>query len=316
MLQFKQREYETEDLPPRWNLGVDRRLVGVYVGVALIAGFCLGLLTYRYLSRKEPAASPIANGTRTPVPQAAADTPTGEFRRVTRLLRADTIEVEGVGPVRLIGIETPDGKLPQEIYGVPGQQALSFAEKSLLGKEVRLEYDSAGDRDSSGQLIAYVYTSDGVLINAEILKQGLGMLRGGEQFRLASDFRGYEREAMQAMRGVWGSSSSSSSTSPSTVSSSSSPPPSTASAISSEEKAKKLSPLSPSALGPNVPALSGSGGGQLEQSVWVSAADKMYHKSGCEYLDKKKHSIPISQAKSQGYTACSRCFASTVLKAP
>jgi len=79
---------------------------------------------------------------------------------------------------------------------------------------------------------------------------------------------------------------------------------------------KKLSPLSPYALGPNVLALSSSGGAQLEQSVWVSPADKMNHKSGCEYLDKKRNSIPISQAKSEGYSACSRCFASTVLKAP
>jgi hypothetical protein len=43
----------------------------------------------------------------------------------------------------------------------------------------------------------------------------------------------------------------------------------------------------------------------------------MYHKSACDFLDKKKkHSIGLSQAKSEGYTACSHCYASTVLKAP
>lgn len=306
MLQFKQRQPEPEELPPRWNLGVDPRRVAAYVAAALITGFCVGILTYRYVIRREAASAPPDIETRTRTRQPATDAVLADFHRVTRILRADTIEVEGVGPVRMIGIETPDGKSPREIYGVHGDRAFSFAEKTLLGHEVRLEYDSAGDRDSSGQLIAYVYTRDGVLINAEMVKQGLAFVRGAEQFRLANDFLGYERGALQAMRGVWGSSSSTSSASPA----------SNASAGSSLDKSKKLSPLSPSALGPNVPALSSSGGAQLEQTVWVSPADKMYHKSACEYLDKKKHSIPISQAKSQGYTACSRCFASTVLKAP
>jgi endonuclease YncB( thermonuclease family) len=221
-------------------------------------------------------------------------------------VRADTIEVEDIGPVRMIGIETPDGKSPKEIYGVHGQRAMSFVEKALLGQEVRLESDTARDKDDAGELLAYVYTRDGALINGEMVKQGLALVRP-EPFKLANDFRGYEREAMQSMRGVWGSSSS-----PSTASASSpvTPPP------APEEKPKKLAPLPPSALGANIPAISVPSGIPGEQMVWVSAGDKMYHKSGCDFLDKKKHTVGLSQAKSEGYTACSRCYASTVLKAP
>ncbi|HSB08172.1 MAG TPA: thermonuclease family protein [Blastocatellia bacterium] len=312
MLQLKQLEDETEELSPRWNIGVDRRHVVAYVAIALIAGSAAGFLAGVYFTRKETPPPALINDARTPERPSPADTPGNEYRRVTRLLRGDTVEVEGVGPVRMIGIETPDGKSPREIYSVHGQRALSFVEKTLLGQEVRLEFDNtAGDRakDDSGQTLAYVYTRDGTLINAEMVKQGLAFVRSGEH-RLASDFRGYERDAMQTMRGVWGSSSSSASTV------ATAPPAAGAAAASLDDKAKRLAPLPPSALGANIPALSSSPVTSTEQSVWVSTGDKMYHKSSCDFLDKKKHSVPLSQAKSEGYTACSRCYASTVIKAP
>jgi endonuclease YncB( thermonuclease family) len=312
MLQFKQQQLETEELPPRWNIGVDRRHVAAYVGLALVAGFAAGFIASRYLNRKETPAAALVNEPRPSSRQLAAETPTGEFHRVARIVRADAIEVEGVGPVRLLGIETPDGKSPKEIYGVHGQRALSFVEKMLLGQEVRLEFDAGTgpNKDDSGQTLAYVYTRDGTLVNGEMVKQGFAFVRGTEQFRLANDFRGFEREAMQGMRGVWGSSSSSSTVLSSTTSPTSTP------ASPVDDKQKKLSPLAPSAFGANIPALSGSPTTPSEPGVWVSPADKMYHKSGCDFLDKKKRSVPLSQAKIEGFTACSRCYASTVLKAP
>jgi hypothetical protein len=155
------------------------------------------------------------------------------------------------------------------------------------------------------------FTRDGTLVNGEMVKQGYAFVLGTEQFRLANDFRGLEREAMQAMRGVWGSSSSSSSTTLAAT-------PSTTATSSplGDDKQRKLSPLAPSAFGANIPALSGSPTTPTEPTVWVSPGDKMYHKSGCEFLDKKKRTVPLSQAKTEGFTACSRCYASTVLKAP
>ena len=310
MLQFKPREPDPED-HPRWNIGVDRRNVASYVGLALIAGLAAGFLIARSIVGKQSSAPPLSSEAPLGTRPTGADGQAGGFHRVTRIVRADTLDVEGVGPVRMIGIETPDGKSPREIYGVHGQRALSFVEKALLAQDVRLESDPTAprDKDESGQTLAYVYSRDGTLINGEMVKQGLALVRP-EQFKLANDFRGYEREAMQAMRGVWGSSSSSSS-------GLASAPPSASSALpSTEGKPKKLSPLSPSELGANIPAISVPSSAPGEQIVWVSPGDKMYHKSGCEFLDKKKHSVGLSQAKSEGYTACSRCYASTVLKAP
>jgi endonuclease YncB( thermonuclease family) len=311
MLQFKPRQSEIKEAPERWSIGVDRRHVSVYVVLALVAGLATGFGLGRYITRKESQAPSVTDQAPPPIRPATSD-PSAAFHNVTRVLRADTIEVDTVGPVRMSGIETPDGKTPIEIYGVHGQRAVSYVEKTLLGQPVRLEFDttSARNKDDSGQTLAYVYTRDGLLVNAEMVKQGLAFVHGAEQSRLASDFRALEREAMQAMRGVWGP------TSPAVTPPAVTPPGVTAATSPKEDKPKKLSPLPPSALGENIPALSASQGSSLEPGVWVSASDKMYHKSGCTLLDKKKHSVSLSEAKSQGYTACSRCYASTLLKAP
>lgn len=311
MLQFKQHQFETEELPARWNIGIDRRHVAAYVALALVAGFAGGFIAARYLNPRNAASPSLVGETRPSARQAPADAQTGEFRRVTRIVRADVIEVDGEGRVRLLGIETPDGKSPKEIYGVHGERAVSFVEKTLLGQDVRLELDATTGRnkDEAGQTLAYVYTRDGALVNRELVKQGYALVLS-EDFRMAGDFRGFERDAMQSMRGVWGSSSSSSSTLASAASPAVPPSPLV------DDKPKKLSPLAPSAFGANIPALSGPPSAPLEPGVWVSTADKMYHKSGCDFLDRKKRSVPLSQARTEGFTACSRCYASTVLKAP
>lgn len=42
--------------------------------------------------------------------------------------------------------------------------------------------------------------------------------------------------------------------------------------------------------------------------VYVTNTGKKYHKSNCSYLKKSKIQMNLSEAKSQGYTACSRCY--------
>ena len=312
MLQFKQRQVEPDRLPDRWKIGVDREHVIVYVAVAVVVGFAIGFITSRLLTRSD---GPVAMPPVAQQPASASTDARSDFNRVTRIVRADTIEVENVGRVRMIGVETPDGKAPKEIYATHGQSALSYAEKWLLNQQVRLEYDTAnevsGNTDDAGQTLAYVYTRDGTLINGEMVKQGLAFVRP-EQFRLGNDFRALERDAVQSMRGVWGPSNASALASASSPGST--PSASDFSAPGLEEKPRKLTPLLPSTIGPNIPSLSGTG--PSEQMAWVSGGDRMYHKPGCEFLGKKKLAIPLSGAKADGYTACSRCYASTVLKAP
>lgn len=44
------------------------------------------------------------------------------------------------------------------------------------------------------------------------------------------------------------------------------------------------------------------------QTVYVTKTGAKYHRSGCQYLKKSKIAISLDNAKSQGYTACSKCW--------
>ena len=311
-----EKEQAEAGYSPRWQIGIDRRQVIVYICLALVGGFAFGFATAKYTTSKESvAALPSTPRNDTTTRTAAADQPPAGARRVSRIVRGDTVEVEGLGPVRMIGIETLDGR---EVYGSHAEQALAFTEKTLLNQDVLIEYDqafsSSDNKDERGQTLAYVYTRDGALFNAELIKRGYAMVRSTESFRLIDEFRGYERDAMQAMRGVWGLDTSSTTTASTRTPASPATPP-------GDEKQRRLNPLMPSDIGPNLPAVSGQSGlsstaASSEPTVMVSSADRMYHKSGCEYLGTKKQAMALSQARSGGYTACGRCYPSTTLKAP
>ena len=298
-------------LQPRWKVGIDRRQVAVFVGIAIIGGFAFGFATARFLTTEPPPSISERASQRAATNAEPNQTPELEptrTGRVTGIIRADIVEVEGVGQVKLIGVDTPDGK-PQ--YTQHGTNARTFTEKSLNGQEVTVEFDpayqAAGNKDQSGQIVAYVKMRDGTNFNGEVIRQGYAFVKVSENFREIDEFRTLEREAMQEMRGVWGLSSGSGSSS-------------TASSSSSGRERGRLSALPPSELGPNVPAISGSSSGTSaspgEAVVLFSPGEKIYHKSGCELLPRRRQSIPLSTARSQGFTACGRCYASTVLRAP
>ena len=42
-------------------------------------------------------------------------------------------------------------------------------------------------------------------------------------------------------------------------------------------------------------------------TVYITATGEKYHRLGCQYLSKSCYSISLSNARSQGYTPCSRC---------
>lgn len=56
----------------------------------------------------------------------------------------------------------------------------------------------------------------------------------------------------------------------------------------------------------SVPAAYSSSGDQSE-TVYVTDTGSKYHSAGCRYLKKSQIPISLSEAKRQGYTACSVC---------
>jgi len=129
--------------------------------------------------------------------------PVASAQLVTRVIDGDTIVVESVGTVRLIGVDTPETVDPRRPVQAFGKEASAFTNRMALGKVVRLEFDR--DRtDRYKRTLAYVYLPDDVFLNAEIVRQGYGHAYTSYPFRYLDDFRALEREAREAERGLWG----------------------------------------------------------------------------------------------------------------
>ena len=145
-------------------------------------------------------------------------------QRVTKVPDGDTLVIDGVGKVHLLGIKSadesalqlgPGGPLPAprqdppatppaasgHINLTPNRPSRDFLRKLALGSTVRIEYDplvgSEGDRG------AYVFLADGRLLNAEMLKAGRARIDPTRQFVREQEFKRLEAEAQSASVGIW-----------------------------------------------------------------------------------------------------------------
>ena len=133
---------------------------------------------------------------------------------VTWVDDGDTIEIEKLGKVRLIGIDTPEREnsprdeflkrqgvsatRQREIYRI----AKAFNIKYVKGQTVSLTFDHP-PRDRYGRLLAYVYLPDGRLLNRILLEQGMAVVYRKFTFRMKTDFLAAEEQARLAGVGLW-----------------------------------------------------------------------------------------------------------------
>jgi micrococcal nuclease len=81
-----------------------------------------------------------------------------------KVIDGDTIDVEGVGRVRFVGVNTPE-------RGESGYKtAKNFVKNKCLGKTVGLDIDDDKNTDKYDRTLAVVYV-DGVNLNQELLKK-------------------------------------------------------------------------------------------------------------------------------------------------
>ncbi|MDQ6726951.1 MAG: thermonuclease family protein [Actinomycetota bacterium] len=144
----------------------------------------------------------------TPLPAAAAasgNLPAGVDLAVQRVIDGDTIVVAGGERVRLIGVDTPETKAPNQPVGCFGEEASRFTTSLLpAGTPVRLVGD-AEQRDKYGRLLAYVYRrSDGLFVNAELLRRGFGQtLTIPPNVAHTDEFVAIAGRAREANQGLW-----------------------------------------------------------------------------------------------------------------
>lgn len=134
--------------------------------------------------------------------------------KVTWVYDGDTLEVESVGKVRLVGIDVPEREdSDRDLYllsqgvSAPAQRkaylaAKEFNMRQVKGEQVRLAVDSP-ERDRHGRLLAYMYLPDGRLLNRTLLEQGLAVVYRRFSFTMKEDFLAAERRARVEKRGLW-----------------------------------------------------------------------------------------------------------------
>ena len=119
-----------------------------------------------------------------PGPSLAAELGAGAvvMDRVDRVVDGDTLVLDTLGRVRLIGMNTPEVVAPAQRQGAPPQcygPEASAATKALLpqGSLVRLETDKA-PRDKYGRALAYVFREpDDTFINGRLVEQGFARVK-------------------------------------------------------------------------------------------------------------------------------------------
>ncbi len=195
---------------------------------------------------------------------------------VERVVDGDTIIVEGIGSVRLIGVDTPETVHPNRPVEFFGKEASAFTQRMLEGKRVRLEYDQER-QDRYGRTLAYVYLPDGTFANEEIIRRGYGHAYTRFPFRHLERFRQFELEARTNRRGLWGTAVG-------------------GSAGSSGSTGR-------SSAGDSQVAPAG-----VPRTVYVTKTGAKYHLDGCRFLSKSRIPMPRDEAV-QRYELCGVCAA-------
>lgn len=121
---------------------------------------------------------------------------------VERIVDGDTLVLNQIGKVRLIGVDTPETKDPRKPVQYFGKEATQFLNRLVQHEEVRVEYDQS-KQDRFQRTLAYVYLKNGTFVNAEIIKQGYGHAYTKFPFKHLEEFRKLEKEAREDQRGLW-----------------------------------------------------------------------------------------------------------------
>jgi hypothetical protein len=115
---------------------------------------------------------------------------------VKRVISGNIIELTNHEKVCYIGVYIP------VIYNIP-KAARELNEEFVMNNQIRLEFDKK-ERDSKGRLLAYVYTTDGRCINAEIIRHGLAeVIANPPNTKYKQLLLKAQQEAKKNGQGVW-----------------------------------------------------------------------------------------------------------------
>ena len=129
------------------------------------------------------------------------------YHKCISVADGDTITLEGLGTVRLIGVDTPEKNHPKLPVQYWSRKAGTFTEALCLGKMVRLDYDFSGKdlRGNYGRLLGYAYLQDGTFLQEALIKNGHGIAYTKYPFDQdkKEKFLDWERLARDRGVGLW-----------------------------------------------------------------------------------------------------------------
>ncbi len=121
---------------------------------------------------------------------------TGSIAKIARAIDGDTFVLTNGMHIRGIGIDTPEENEP--FY----KEAKAYAESTLVGKEVKLEFDKETE-DNYGRKLVYIF--DGTFFfNESIIRAGLGRLyrfKGHDKY--ISKLINAQNDARKNKIGIW-----------------------------------------------------------------------------------------------------------------
>jgi endonuclease YncB( thermonuclease family) len=142
-----------------------------------------------------------------PAVAARAEVRRSDPLQVRAVIDGATIDVVGLGRVRLLGVEVMKTSRRFDVELPLGRQARERLQALVLHHWVRLEYEGparASARGPARPRAAHVVREDGVLVSAVLLREGLARLGPRPPLARFEELQAAEREAQRFRRGVWG----------------------------------------------------------------------------------------------------------------
>lgn len=191
-----------------FNKNTNRKTVGLVFGSAILICFIIIGITAPKADVKsvtKPAETPKIET------KASAETVTKpQLYNVTKIVDGDTIDVETIGRIRLIGLDTPETVDPRTMVQCFGQEATNKANELLAGKKVSLESDTvSGDKDTYGRSLRYVFLEDGTNFDKFMISEGYAheYTYNNIPYKYQADFKAAEKQAREGSKGLWSANS-------------------------------------------------------------------------------------------------------------
>lgn len=130
-----------------------------------------------------------------------------ELHECVSVADGDTLTLDGIGTVRLVGVDTPEKGHPTLPIQFLSLEASKFTRKLCLGKKIRLEYDPHDEdlRGNYGRVLGYAYLEDGTFLQEALIRDGYAIAYLKYPFDEArrAQFKEWENEARAKGIGLW-----------------------------------------------------------------------------------------------------------------